>query len=209
MKSLWNWLGGAGFVPAPVAPATCNQWRAWVLVWPFAIACLLGIYLLGMGIGAAWKQAGLSLPSWSAKAQQPTITTVTNTVTEMEKVTVPPQGVMENNHIQAIAAPGSHIEAKLIGQIVNSYPNAKVVPSKVTKGSVTVGGEGTSVIEIPVLLGKSLWFTTPAGVTAEWQDHKGQWGPVPIGETPNQQKVRFTSTNNKPVQFDLLWTDLL
>ena len=213
IPSVWQWLGGgknavagnpAALPPILAIPAVpANHWRAGVLVGPFTALVALGIYLLCMGIGSVWKDAGIHIPSLgsSAQAQQ---TPATNTVTVTEKIiAIPPSDVKDNT----IMIKGDNSKGEIHGQVIKVYPNAVVTPPKCTRIPITVGGPGSVVIEITVPIGKSLGFTTPAGVTAEWRDQDGNYSPVTIGEMPNQQGVRFTSVNQKPVQFYLLWSD--
>lgn len=225
MKNIWNWLGGgknavAGnpaavppVLPTPAVPT--NHWRAGVLIGPFLTLVAFGIYLLCAGIGSVWKDAGIRLPSWGSgvKSETPAQTSTppaqpagdaNPTIAEIAKLlaSIPKSDVRDN---VVTATEGSY--GKIGGSEINVYTNAKVIPPKYTRSSVTVGGPGSATVEIAVPFGKSLGFTTPAGVTAEWQGHDGQWGPVPIGETPNQKKVRFTSVDQRPVQIDLLWCD--
>lgn len=209
----WNWLGGAGFTLAPIAPVACNNWRAGVLVGPFLTLVALGIYLLCAGIGSVWKDAGIRLPSWgsSAQAQQPAVQQqpagdTNTTLTEVAKLlaSLPPSEMKDNT----VMIKGNNSVGEIHGPVVKVYPNAKVVPNKITPGSVKIGGEGTVTNTVPVPVGKSVSFTPPPGVTAEWQDHKDEWHPCVVGQHPNQRAIRFTATNIPPQEFTLLWSDI-
>jgi hypothetical protein len=163
--------------------------------------------------------SGGSFPSWGSSdkpqtpapaptpAVQPQPAGETNpTIAEIAKLlaSIPESDVRDN----VVTVNGDNSNGEIHGPVIKVYPNAKVVPPKFTSSSVKIGGAFPVVADIPVVVGKNISFTPPTGVTAEWQDKRGEWHPCVAGELFNPQRVRFTSTNTNPQEFTILWSDI-
>jgi len=196
-------LGNPAAVP-PVLPTPAvgrDKWQArfWFTVGFLPTVTLIG-WLVFLGIGSLWKDAGISLPSWGSntQAQSPVATTVTNTIPKKKILVVPPIHVTNGDTLVAPNGSASN------HQVVNIYTDATEVKKEDrSKLNLTPGTSVTK--EIP--LGKrASWSKSPA--TIKWKDLDGRWN-LDTKETRNSPTtaIEFTAPADKSVEIEFILTD--